>query len=325
MVHYRIGDDSVVLLWILLALAAIVLLISFICYRIVFYAKRETPLGPDEYDIPRGEIYEPYRDAMIGWQKSVRAMPHEDVTVTSFDRLKLWGTYYEYAPGAVTELMFHGYRGTAERDLCGGVQRAFSLGHNVLIVDQRASCRSEGHTITFGINEHRDCLTWVDFMLRRFGPEVKIILTGISMGAATVLMAAGKELPPNVIGVLADCGYSSAEAIIKKCAKQIGVPPVLAYPFIKLGAKLFGYFELEEYSPIEAMQTCRVPVIFYHGDADDFVPCEMTQENYEACSAPKRLVITPGAGHGLCYLIDPQTYLKELADFFGESPVKTAT
>ena len=303
--------------------AAAVLLISYFCYRITFYAKPTPPLGPDEYDIPRGKIYEPHRETMIGWMKEVRKLPKQDVSITSFDGLKLAGTYYQWAPGAVTELMFHGYRGSAERDLCGGVHRAFSLGHNVLIVDQRTSCRSEGNTITFGINEHRDCLAWVDFAIDFLGKDAKIILTGISMGASTVLMAAGRELPENVVGVLADCGFHSAREIICKCAKRLKFPPKLIYPFIKLGAKLFGHFDLEEYSPIEAMKTCKVPVIFFHGDTDDFVPWEMSRENYNACSAPKRLVVIPGAGHGLAYVMDPDRYLQEMADFFTANGVPT--
>jgi pimeloyl-ACP methyl ester carboxylesterase len=135
------------------------------------------------------------------------------------------------------ELMFHGYRGNAERDLCGGVQRAFSLGHNVLIVDQRGSCHSDGRIISFGVNEHRDCLAWLDLVIREFGPDVQVILTGISMGATTVLLAAGTELPKNVIGVLADCGYTSAHEIIQVVAKLIKLPPKLSYPFVRLAAR----------------------------------------------------------------------------------------
>ena len=105
----------------------------------------------------------------------------------------------------------------------------------------------------------------IDFAVKQFGSDVKIVLTGISMGAATVLMASGKQLPKNVVGVLADCGFSSPKEIIKKCAKDQHYPVKLIYPFIKLSAKIFGHFDLEEYSPLEAMKTCKVPVIFFHG------------------------------------------------------------
>jgi fermentation-respiration switch protein FrsA (DUF1100 family) len=212
--------------------------------------------------------------------------------------------------------MFHGYRGNAERDLCGGVQRAFSLGHSALIVDQRASCHSDGNIISFGVNEHKDCLAWLDFAIQTFGQDAQIILTGISMGATTVLLAAGRELPKNVMGILADCGYTTAREIICEVIRQMHLPPKLSYPFVRLGAKLFGHFDLEAANAPKALANCKVPVIFFHGEADDFVPCAMSKANYDACPSRKALVTIPGAGHGLAYPVDPEGYLKAAGDFF---------
>ena len=302
------------MLWLLLVLVLLVLLISYICFRMAFYTDRKE-VRP-EFDIPPGEIYAPFREKMIGWMKATRAMPHEDMTITSFDGLTLKGRYYEFAPSAPIELMFHGYRGNADRDLCGGVQRCFALGHSALIVDQRACGKSEGHVISFGIRERRDCHTWLAYMQERFGPDARIILCGISMGASTVLMAAGEDLPENVIGVLADCGFSSAKAIIQKVIRDMKLPAGISYPFVKLGARIYGGFDLEETSAIEAVKRCRVPAIFFHGENDDFVPCDMSRELCEACITRKQLVTIPGAGHGLSYPVDKQTYLKELGQFF---------
>lgn len=295
-------------------IAAAVLMISYVCFRMAFFVnrRRKKPLGT----IPEGEIYEPFREQMEQWAREVRALPCEQVSITSFDGLELHGKYYEYAPGAPVELMFHGYRGSAERDLCGGVQRCFSLGRSALLVDQRCSGRSGGNVITFGVKEHRDCLAWVDFMCEHFGPDVRIILCGISMGASTVLMAAGRPLPENVVGVLADCGFTSAEDIIKKVIKQMGLPAGISYPFVRLGARIYGGFDLEEYSAAEAMKQCSVPAIFFHGEDDDFVPCEMSRRNFDACVSRKMLVTIPGAGHGLSYPVAPEKYLESLKGFF---------
>ena len=305
-----------IILCVLGAIVVLTVIASHICYRMAFYAPPRKPLG-DAIEIPEGEIYEVYRESMERWAREVRAMPREDMAITSFDGLTLRGSYYEYAPGAPIELMFHGYRGSGERDLPGGVQRCFRVGRSALIVDQRCSGRSEGSTITFGVREHRDCLAWVDFMLERFGPDVKIILTGISMGASTVLMAGGQTLPPNVIGILADCGYSSAKEILQIVARDMGLPGTLVYPFIKLGGLLFGGFNVEQASPKDLVKGCTVPVILYHGEDDAFVPCHMSQTLYDACPGKKRLVTIPGAGHGLSYAVDPERYLAELRDFFG--------
>lgn len=308
-------------LWVLLGTAVFVMLAAvtaaYACFRMAFYAPRKNAVQTDAIDIPEGEIYEPYRPQMERWTREVRAMPREHFTITSFDGLTLHADFFEYAPGAPMEIMFHGYRGSAERDLSGGVQRCFLLGRSVLLVDQRCSRRSGGEVITFGINEHRDCLAWAKFAAQHFGPDQKIILTGISMGAATVMMTADKDLPPNVIGILADCGYSSPKAIICKVIRDMKLPPALGYPFVKLGAKVFGHFDLEADSPEEALKHARVPVIFYHGEADDFVPCDMSRRNFEVCTSRKALITVPGAGHGLSYPVQPERYLETLKEFFG--------
>ena len=296
-----------------LIILLLVLLLSFVLYLIVFYSPKRNKYD-EEYHIPSGKIYEPYHDFILTWMKNYRILPHKEFTIRSFDGLTLYANYYEYSPDAPIELMFHGYRGTAERDLSIGIQRCFSMGRNAFIVDQRASCRSDGNVISFGINEHRDCLSWIDFVISHFGTDTKIILTGISMGASTVLMAAGHTLPSNVAYVLADCGYSSAHDIIKKCIRQLHLPANLLYPFIKLGARLYGHFNLDESSPLEAMNKCQIPVVFIHGLADDFVPHEMSIENYEACQSPKKLLLVPDAGHGLSYLFDQEAYINVLME-----------
>ena len=306
------------ILYILLGIVALCLCICLYCFSSGFYAPRKKAADPNEIQTPVGKIYDPYRASMENWIREARAMAHEEFYITSFDGLTLHGNFYEYAPGAPIELMFHGYRGTAERDLSGGVQRCFRVGRSALVVDQRCSGKSGGRVITFGFNEHRDCLAWVDFMVRHFGPDVKIILTGISMGGATVLTASGCDLPENVIGILADCPYSSPKEIICKVIKDMGLPPKIFYPFTKLSARIFGKFDLEETSPLEGVKNCRIPVIFFHGESDDFVPCDMSRELFEACASKKKLVTIPGAGHGLSYAVDPEKYLTSLREFFGE-------
>lgn len=304
-------------LWIslaLLAIFALIILISYICFRIAFYAKNDQSKRP-EYVLPAGKEYEPYHDLLRSWIDIARKVPYTEYKITSFDGLTLSAKYYEQNKGAPIELMFHGYRGDSESDLCGGVVRCFSSGHNAFVVDQRAAGKSEGHVISFGINESRDCLSWVEFINKTLGADTKIILTGISMGAATVVTAAGNPLPENVVGAVADCGYSSPKAIICKIIKEMHLPPAIAYPFVKLGARLFGRFNLEESAPIEAAKRCKIPVIFFHGLSDTLVPSRMSEEVYEACSSQKEICLIQNAGHGLCYPVDPEGYVSALQEF----------
>ena len=303
-------------LFIILLLILFILLLSFILFLVVFYVPPRKVREPDYIELPPGKIYEPFYVQMRQWILTARNTPHEDVSITSFDGLKLCGKYYEYSPDAPVELMFHGYRGSAERDMAGGMHRAFRLGHSALIVDQRCAGSSEGNVISFGVNEHRDCLAWVDFVVSHFGNDVKIILTGISMGASTVLIASGKELPPNVVGVLADCGFHSAKDVICSVADSMHLPSPLLYPFVKLGAKLFGRFDLEELTPVESLKNCKIPVLFFHGEGDDYVPSYMSRINYDSCPSRKKLVLIPGAGHGLSFPVDPNRYVREMDEFF---------
>ncbi len=311
--------------WIFLGIvvaAGLVLLTAYICCYLCCFVPKNQPKEQKEYDLPPGKDYEPYYDLLKQWADEVRAMPFEAVTIRSFDGLTLHGKYYEYKKGAPIELMMHGYRGSADRDLCGGIQRSFALGHSVLLIDQRGCGKSEGNVITFGIHESRDCLKWVEFLIEKFGQDVKIILTGISMGASTVLITAGKPLPPQVIGVLADCGYSSAKEIIQKVMRDMKCPARLLYPLVRLGAKLFGKVDLDETSPIQAVKNITLPTIFFHGEGDNFVPCDMSKKLFDACPAPKKLITVPDAGHGACYLKDRKGYIKELTNFFNENNVK---
>ena len=302
-------------------LGAITLILAYICYRMTFLAKRiDTPRTPEQL-LPKGEIYKPYWDQILAWIKECRQLNPEEVWITSIDGLRLCGKYYEYSPDAPMEIMFHGYRGNAEGDLCGGVQRAFQLGRSALVVDQRTSGKSEGHVIGFGITESKDCLEWARYASLRW-PNRPLILTGISMGAATVMTAAGMDLPKQVAYVLADCGYSCAKDVIKHVIASMQLPPNLCYPFVRLGAYIYGHFRLEETSPIESLRQAKVPVIFFHGEKDNFVPYDMSKENYEACITHKRLVSVPEAGHGQAFLVDPEGYLQNLAQFTRECGVE---
>lgn len=304
-----------IVLIVVAALALLVLLTAFVCYLMAFYSPKRKPIGEDEYPIPEGEIYEPHREQMVEWIKKMRAHSSEDIEIKSFDGLTLRGKYFHGKDNSIIEIMLHGYRGSSERDMCGGIQRAFEVGHNVLLVDQRASGRSDGHTITFGIKERYDVLSWVDYAIEKFGPDCKIMLTGISMGGATVMMASELPLPKNVIGILEDCGYTSPKDIMKKVIRQMKLPADLLYPFVKLGGFIFGHFDIDGASAIEAVKKSPVPIIFVHGEDDDFVPCEMSVKCYEACTAPKMLHTVPGAGHGLAYVIENEDYIKVLAQF----------
>lgn len=303
-------------LGVLAFLVIAIFVLSYVCFRMCFYSKPRKILNEDEIELPLGELYDKYSEDIKRWIREARALNPREYTIKSHDGLTLCGKYYECNPGGIIEILFHGYRGSGERDLSAGVERCFALNRNALIVDQRACGTSDGNTITFGILERLDCLKWIDKVIEEFGKDTKIILTGISMGGATVMLASGMSLPENVLCILSDCGYSSNKEIICKIIREMKLPPRLAYPFLKLGARVFGKFSLDCDSPERAVSRACVPIIFIHGDTDDFVPYYMSEKCYNACSSKhKRLVKIAGAGHGVAYPVDKELYVNSLRDF----------
>lgn len=271
----------------------------------------------DVFSMPDTEQYNVFRAQSEKMIRDTLSIPYEDVFITSFDGLRLHAKFYAASERkAPVQIMFHGYKSSAERDFCGGLREGIDGGFNVLLVDQRAHGESKGKYLTFGVNERFDCLSWASYAAERFGNDVKIYLYGISMGTATVLMASALPLPKSVSGIVADCGYTSPKAIICSVLRDHHVPAAPVYAVAKLGARLFCGFDLDSASAPDALRRSHIPVLFIHGDDDRFVPCRMSRENFEASAAEhKKLLIVHNAGHGLSYMLDRPAYLSALHEF----------
>ena len=302
------------ILTIILLISAAVAAASYFCYRLAFSVPKQSREAL--FEMPDTEQYAPYSAEARQMISDALEIPYKEAVVTSYDGLRLFGKCYIASSDAPWLIMLHGYRSGAERDFCGGLKFGIDSGFNVLLVDQRAHGKSEGKCLTFGIKERYDCLTWINYVISRAGGSCKIALYGMSMGAATVLMAAGSELPKNVACIVADCGYTSPKAIIKKVIREMHYPVFPTYALVRLGGMLFGGFDIEEYSAVQAMEKCDIPVLFIHGDDDRFVPCDMGRENHRHCRAEgKKLLIVPNAGHGMSYMSDKRAYLGTVSEF----------
>lgn len=281
-------------------------------YKLAFYYE-DPLLTPYEYeeDDQTSKCKKVLDSAIAEFEKAA----YEDVFITSHDGLKLTGRYYHVSDGAPLEIHCHGYKGNATRDFCGAWKIACEVGHNVLLIDQRCHGRSEGHTITFGILERRDVQGWIRYANERFG-NVPMILCGVSMGAATVLMVSGMELPENVKGVIADCPYDAPANIIKKVlGKDMGMPVGIVYPLIRMGGILYGKFDLEKDSPVEAVKRAKTPILLIHGDDDRFVPYEMSKNIYAAAPEKIDFCTIHDAGHALNYVTAPDVYREAVMEF----------
>jgi fermentation-respiration switch protein FrsA (DUF1100 family) len=294
----------------LISLLLIILLAAFLYalyfgYKLAF--QYDDPLdSPYNYpDTDQTRKVKPVLDPAIA---AFLEAPYEDVSITSHDGLKLTGRYYHVSDGAPLEIQCHGYKGNPFVDFAGAWSIAKAAGRNVLLINQRCHGGSEGHTITFGVLEREDVLAWIAYANNRFG-QIPILLNGVSMGAATVLMVAGLDLPDNVKAIIADCPYDAPSNIIKKVLGQdMGMPVKLVYPLIRLGGILYGRFNLNADSPVEAVKRSKLPILLIHGDDDRFVPHPMSCNI--AAAAPETIAFytISGAAHAMNYVTDPEGY-----------------
>lgn len=298
----------------ILIIIAVFLFLLHYGYKLAFYYidPQESPYAYEDSEQTRA-CKAVFDVAIADFEKE----PFEEVSIKSDDGLTLYGRYYHVKDNGPVEIMCHGYKGNAIRDFCGNYKIAKEAGRNVLLIDERCHRKSEGRTITFGINERRDVVCWVKYVSERFDNS-PVILTGVSMGAATVLMTSGMELSENVKAVIADCPYDAPSNIIKKVgATDMGLPVKLVYPLIKMGGMLYGRFNLEADSPVEAVKKSRVPILLIHGDDDRFVPYQMSVNIYAAAPDKIKFHTIHGAGHAINYVTAPEEYTRVVNEFTG--------
>lgn len=251
------------------------------------------------------------------------AKPHNTVKIHSQDGTELLGHWMPVANPKRIIVAMHGWRSAWDNDF-GLAADFFADNHcSVLYAEQRGQGRSGGNHMGFGLMERFDCLRWVDWVNEEMGDSPDVYLCGVSMGASTVLMAGGLDMPENVRGIIADCGYTSPKDIWRHVAKHLHVSyEICDKPVCKMAQQRLC-MTMDAASCPQALGRCKVPVLFIHGTDDRFVPVEMTYENYKACAAPKRLFIVPGAEHGMSYLVDPNGYKQAVTNFWADCEEKT--
>lgn len=266
-----------------------------------------------------GTDWSQYADLLAARKEYAFAQPHEDVYVTSYDGLKLHAAYFPPVTDSEKKrvvICFHGYTSKGMADFIGLTDYYFKRGYTMLHPDARAHGDSEGKYIGFGCLDRKDALKWIDWVLEHCGEDVEIFLHGISMGGATVLMASGLELPPQVKGIISDCGFTSPKEVFTHVLHTMYHLP--AFPIINeadvVNRKLAGY-GMDECNAKREVARAKLPILFIHGSKDTFVPAYMCQELYDICASRKEMLIVEGAAHGESYFKDMPAYEKALDTF----------
>ena len=310
-----------ILLWVLLALVLLAVAGGVWLFR--FGAARSFKMkkmpGLDDSVTPAHGSFAEKCQQQERARDWLRAQPMlEDVEITARDGLKLHGYFLPAAqPTGKTVLAVHGYRCDGLREWGFYADFYHRCGYNLLMVDDRGHGQSEGKYIGFGCPDRLDVLCWADWLKKRFGDDCRTLLHGISMGGATVLLAGGEaQLEPSVCGIIDDCGYTSAwEEQRYQLKNSFHLP---AFPLLyvaDLCCRLCAGYSFRQADALAAVKNIRVPVLFIHGDADDFVPTEMGYRLYEACQAKKKLLIVRGAIHADSYLTDKLAYEAAVREF----------
>lgn len=246
----------------------------------------------------------------FGWFKSQN---FETLYMKNRHGLKLVGKYLKTGDTNKIAIFFHGYRSVPKNDFSAMIPFYQKQGFNILLVHQRSHGESKGKVITFGIKEQKDCHDWVKYVNKKFD-NPQILLIGISMGAATVLMASSKEMQ-NVKAVIADCGYSCPYTIITNTIKILRIPVHPTINFINFHLKFFTGKDLKNHAVTKKLKQSKVPILFIHGLDDKFVPCSMTEENYAATTGEKDILLIEGAGHAGCYVTATKKYETKVKKF----------
>ena len=304
--------SPLIIVLIVIAFILVVLFVALILlYFYLFYSPRKGQLS--DFNLRGSKNFAGYENALKELIIKLMDRPYEDIYVQSFDKLKLHARLFENKESNKVAILCHGYRGTAYRDFCGGANEAIELGYNVILIDERAHGSSQGHSITFGIREVQDLLSWVKYAKERFGQDIELVLIGISMGGATVLMAADKV--GDNVKIIADSPYSSPRIMLKDTIHTIHLPVFIFYPLIYIASLLFTHTNLNKFSAYESIKQTNNKILIIHGNEDSVVNYKISEKLYQTYPDKIQYELFNGADHGASYLKDTKRYQKVIRDF----------
>lgn len=254
------------------------------------------------------------------WRDWADSQDFESWQMESFDGLNLQGYFLEAEePTNKTVVFAHGYLGRARDMALFGQYYYEELGYNMFTADSRGHWLSEGDYIGFGWHDRLDYVAWIDYIIEKLGEDTEIVLHGVSMGAATVLMTTGEELPDNVKLAVADSPYSSVYELFEyQLDRMFHLPSFPVLPTTGLVTNYKAGYNFKEASALEQVKKAEIPILYIHGGSDTFVPTEMTEKLHENTKSESEMMIVPEASHGESIVLDREGYIETLNQFLNK-------
>ncbi len=251
------------------------------------------------------------------WRNWVSSQDFENWKLDTFDGLQLNGSYLPAKEATNKTVIFtHGYLGKGTDMGLYAEYYYENLGYNVFLFDMRGHGKSEGDYFGFGWHDRLDVLDWTDKVIDRVGEDAEIILHGLSMGASTMLMASGEEHPDQVKAIIADSGYTDVYKLFQyQMNRMYHLPAIPVLPTTSLVTSVRANYSFREASSIEQVKKARVPILYFHGKADTFVPTEMAHQLHEQTSTLTDIMLFDSAGHGEAFVLHPERYQEKLQSF----------
>ena len=281
-------------------------------------------LTPDTHGIDDIERTRHKADSLMpgstAWYDSLKAAGIlKDTTVIGYNGYRVHAVYVPAArpqEANGTAIVIHGYMDNHFVFIYLARMYRDELNYNVLMPDLQYHGYSEGPAIQMGWHDRFDILNWLNVAESVFHDDF-MVLHGVSMGAATVMFTSGEALPDYVKCFVEDCGYNSVRGQFKKNLKEtfpFAPTSLLNSASIVTRRKYGWYFESAECS--RQLAKCTKPMLFIHGDADDFVPFEDLQKNFDAkINGYKEMWVARDAVHANSYAKYPEEYTLRVSNF----------
>lgn len=310
----------VILLIVISSLIFIIFTLSLTLHK--YICKRSFRSRENEERRARKFYGKEFGDEIVRGMHELDKLPLEDIKINSYDNTELVGHLYKGSSEKII-IYSHGYHSNYRFDFSLGFKEFYDRGYSILFIEQRGHQSSKGRYTTFGLKERYDLQKWIEYVDKRYSGKAKIVLCGISMGAATVLYTLGLKLPNSVVGAICDCGFDKPFNVIRYgVKKRAKICTKFLTELVNLGSIITTGESFKSLDSKDTLKDNKLPVFIIHGTKDSICPIEMGDNNYKYTNGLGIYARVENADHGFGYIVNTELYRKCLKEFLEKANLK---